>query len=1304
MRQLRALAVLGAVTTIAALGIGAASAQSALAASPWWHVDVGSRPTNLAPGQARDEVQRLVVSPTLSESYLLTDTGTGLYERNGQFEIVELEPHETPENVKAALETLYGANNVEVTSTAPFDTYEIKFVGELADTPVGPLEPTAGEHNGLGPTEVTELTKGRPDGEIVVDAVNLGDESAGCVQVPAGTGKFTSANCVSEGPGEFEKVNVTLSDVLPPYLHAVAIEGSVNEGLSRANKDSAPLECSLGSLSCTFTGRLGSQRFEGQYPKFVPPYDQVQLIVGVNFNGPATAEANSAKVVGGGGPSASSSAPLKISGTPAPFGVRSYEIRPETSTGGLETQAGAHPFQLTTTFDLNEVFERRPVGAAKDLHFKLPPGLIGNPTAVPRCTLNQFLAGVKPQCPAQSVVGVARSTVDLPHAGVQNRIPFAAALFNLEPAAGEPARFGFIVEQVPVLLNTKVRSGGDYGVTVSVTNITQEVAFLSSEVTFWGVPGDRAHDNVRGEDCLEALLFVSLGFEGPGSPKCHFLEAAEAPPLLSLPTSCTGAPLETSVEADSWEAPHSVVSSLNTAPMVALDGCNRLPFEPSIKVTPDSQEGSSPTGLTVDVHVNQDSINNGAGVAESNVRNINVALPEGVAINPAGGDGLSACSQPLVGFEGFRELSSEPGVKNAIFTPDLPGGTAALAAGRSEPLQQGVNFCANASKIGEATIKTPLLPAGQFLKGFVYLATQNENPFGSLVAIYIVAEDPVSGTVVKLPGMVHLTASGQIVTTFEDNPQLAFEDAELHFFGGERAPLASPSRCGAYTTSASFAPWSGGETAKASSTFNVTSGPHGAPCPGANLPFTPTLTGGTPNINAGAFTPLTTTLGRADGQQDLQSVVLHMPAGLEGLLTGVKLCPEAQANDGSCGPESLIGETTVSAGVGNDPVSVTGGKVYLTEKYSGAPFGLSIVNPVKAGPFDLEHDTSNPAQQPACDCVIVRAKIDVDPHTAALTVTTDPSGPHAIPHLIDGVPVQIKKVNVLVNREHFTFNPTNCSSQAITGAIAGYEGGSSPLSVPFQATNCAVLKFTPKVAVATAGHASRANGQSLHFKIAYPKGAMGSQAWFNEAKFTIPKQLPARLTTIQQACLSQTFDANPATCPAAAKIGTAVVHTQVLPVALEGPVYFVSHGGAKFPDAVLDLHGYGIHVQLVGETLIKNGVTSATFRNTPDVPFESIEVTLPTGKYSEFGSNLPHESFSFCGQHLALPTHLKASNGLEVNQQTPIAISGCRTLTNRQKLAAALKACHKKHGAKRAACERTAHKRYGAKKASKKHG
>ncbi|MGB8988344.1 MAG: hypothetical protein WCC37_17215, partial [Candidatus Sulfotelmatobacter sp.] len=315
--------------------------------------------------------------------------------------------------------------------------------------------------------------------------------------------------------------------------------------------------------------------------------------------------------------------------------------------------------------------------------------------------------------------------------------------------------------------------------------------------------------------------------------------------------------------------------------------------------------------------------------------------------------------------------------------------------------------------------------------------------------------------------------------------------------------------------------------------------------------------------------------------------------------------------------------------------------------------------------------------------------------------------PHAIPSIIDGVPVQIKHVNVTVNRPRFTLNPTSCNPMTITGIIQGSEGASSPVSTPFQDANCSLLKFAPKVQVSTIAQASKAKGTSLTFKISYPAGALGTQSWFNEARFDIPKQLPARLETLQQACLAAVFENDRSKCPAGSIIGHALVKTEALPEPLKGPVYFVSYGNAKFPEAVMVLEGYGITIDLHGETFIsKTSVTSATFRNTPDVPFESIEVTIPTGRYSEFGANLPpKDNYNFCGQKLTMPTLLKAQNGLEINQNTPVTITGCKPKkpTRTQQLTKALQTCKKtKNHSKRTKCEQNAHKKYGNTKTKKK--
>jgi hypothetical protein len=1100
---------------------------------------------------------------------------------------------------------------------------------------------------------------------------------------PGGEGRVV-ALAQNLGDAPVESGTLTVTDKLP----AGVVPQSVEFFIFPFNK---------GKTDIGFVCQIAGQEVTCQLPEHVvhelpfAPYDDLELRIAVKVEGAASGVENEVSLSSAGAPPASLVRSLAIGSGPPPFGLSDYEMTPENADGSVDTQAGSHPFQLTTKLLLNQTADpAHPPAIVKDLHFNLPPGLVGNPTPIPQCTGAQFgaLTGIFLEwvnaCPQNTVVGVAAVTLDEPlNPGI---FTLPAPLFNLKPQPGEPARFGFLVAGVPVILDTAVRTGGDYGVTVTVKNISELASLIGSQVTFWGVPGDPRHDHARGWSCVAGgILAIQANL-----PPCSPLGLVKPPPFLILPTSCTG-PLRSTVEGDSWSQPGALTEPLDALGLPALDGCNALSFSPSIRVTPDGTAASTPTGLNVDVHVPQDSVLVANGLAESNVRDITVALPEGVAVNPAGGDGLQACSEGLVGFEA-PPVSEPP--EHLHFTAALP-----------DPLQQGTNFCPDASKIGTVTIHSPLLPNP--IVGAVYLAAQNQNPFGSLIALYLIAKDPISGFVFKSAGETSLTPSGQLIGTFKNNPQLPFEDAELHFFGGERAPLSTPAHCGPYTTDATFAPWSGNEAVSSSSTFNIDKGPNGTPCPGASLPFSPSLTGGTTNINAGAFSPLVTTIGREDGQQDMQSVQLHMPEGLEGLLTSVKLCPEQQANEGTCGPESLIGETTVSAGVGNDPVSVKGGKVYITEKYAGAPFGLSIVNPVKAGPFDLEHDTSNPNQNPPCDCVVVRAKIEVDPQTAALTITTDSSGPHAIPHLIDGIPVQIQKVNVLVNREHFTFNPTNCSPLTLTGTIASDEGGSQPLSVPFQATNCAVLKFAPKFQVSTSAHTSKALGASLTTKLTEPPGSLGTQANISKVKVELPKQLPSRLTTLQKACTNAQFESNPAGCPPASFIGHAVVHTPLLPVPLQGPAIFVSHGGEAFPSLVIVLQGYGVTVDLVGTTFIsKAGITSTTFKTVPDTPFNTFELTLPQGKFSALASNIPAKANgSFCSQKLVMPAEFIAQNGAVLRQNTAVTATGCakkKALTRKQKLAAAMKVCKKKAKRKRAGCARQARKRFVPVKNAKK--
>jgi uncharacterized repeat protein (TIGR01451 family) len=1024
------------------------------------------------------------------------------------------------------------------------------------------------------------------EGEIVVSATNVGDAPVNGATTP-----------------------VTVTDTLP-----LGMTSTGASAIAGQDGEYGETTCSGSTVvTCTFATT----------PK-LPAYSRVEVTITVAVAADAHSGEDEVTVTGGEAPDATFKQLLDVGSEPTPFGIEHYELAPENEGGSLDTQAGSHPFQLTATLALNNklelLFGFLPVPAPpelpKDLHFNLPPGLIGNPTQFPQCSDTAFAhpSGLGNLCAADTQIGVVSVTLFLPPTPIP--LTFARPLYNMVPSTGEPARFGFLASNVPVILNTSLRTGGDYGVTVNVENTSEDVSFTNSVVTFWGTPGDPRHDDSRGTSCVTEDKECPTGGE------------AGTPPLLTLPSSCTG-PLQTSVQVDSWTHPEELLAPVKPLSTESLDGCNRLPFNPEVKVTPDGTAASTPTGLTVDEHVPQEPTLNPEGDAESDVKGLSVTLPEGVTLNPAAADGLEACSLAQIGLE-----SSE----------------AAL--------------CPDASKVATVTIRTPLLPDP--LEGAAYVAAQDANPFGSLVAMYIFAEDPTAGVRAKAAGqVVENLETGQLTAHFERDPlfegkseatqflpELPFEDVELHFFGGERAPLSTPPRCGGYTTRGTFTPWSGGKSIESSSEFKITTGPNDSPCPNP-LPFAPSLTGGTTSVQAGGFSPLTMTMSRADGNQNLKGIQLQMPPGLLGTLSSVKLCEEPQADAGTCGPESLIGHTTVSVGLGADPYTVTGGEVFITGPYGGAPYGLSIVVPTVAGPFTLEGNTGR-------DREVVRAKIEVNPRTAALTVTTDASGKYEIPQILKGIPLQIKHVNVTVDRSRFTFNPTDCNPLAITSTLFSAEGATAALSVPFQVGDCAALAFKPKFALSTSAHTSRTGGASLDVKLTYPNTPPGSEANIAKVKVQLPKRLPSRLTTLQKACTEAVFDANPAGCPAASMVGQATAKTPVLPTPLNGPAYFVSHGGAKFPELIVVLQGDNVTVQLHGETFIsKKGITTSTFNTVPDVPVSSFELNLPKGTFSAL-TTLGNP----CKGTLTVPTEFVAQDGAKINQKTKITVTGCPKKVN----------------------------------------
>jgi hypothetical protein len=1068
----------------------------------------------------------------------------------------------------------------------------------------------------------TNLVPGS-EGEIVVNAENLGDGSIDGAKSP-----------------------VTIADVLPAGLEPLAIAGTATES---GGNFMTSFPCSLATLTCTFERTLA-------------PYKPLEVRIKVRVP-ESVNEPNRASVRGGGAPAVSVSRPVRISETPASFGIEEYELRAEEEGGKPDVQAGSHPYQVTGVVNFNQGPDTnpppstfptikpnvQPVGLAKDVFSDQPAGLIGNPTPFPTCSLGQFLKKNKvafnlaDECPPDTAVGVAVVRIDDP--GLLGYSTFVLPIFNLEPYFGEPARFGFaiVIGNVYVTIDASVRSGPgeDYGITVGSSNITQTAGLLSAQLTFWGVPGDPRHDNERGWACLG-----ESDYQFTEELVCQKAEQEHPPALLTMPTSCNG-PLQTTAHADSWTEPHAVIDARPVEPLQSLDGCSRLPFAPSTSAEPTTDRAAAPSGLDFNLGFDDEGLTSTAGLAQSQLNKTVVTLPPGFTINPSAGVGLGGCRPADYARETIDSLPGEG--------------------------------CPNDSKLGTVEVQTPLLSTP--VHGSLYIAQPYENPFseaghpnGSLVALYVVLKNPATGVLIKLPGkVIPNPVTGQLVTVFENTPQLAFSRFNFHFREGQQAPLISPALCGTYTTEAQLSPWSEPMAALAgSSQFTITKGYDGGACPtGGAPPFKPRIQAGQLNNNAGSFSPFYLHLTRTDAEQEISGFSTNLPSGLTGDLTGIPFCPEANIETArhrtgadedaspSCPAASQVGHTLVGTGVGA-VLAYVPGKLYLAGPFHGAPFSLVSVTSAVVGPFDL-------------GTVVLRFGLSIDPYTARVSVTPTSSEP--IPTIIDGIVTHVRDIRVYVDRSKFTLNPTSCNPLSIGSTLTSPGGATSTVTSPFQASNCQALGFKPIFKVFTSGKTSRKAGASLTVKLSYPTGA---QANISKVKVDLPKQLPSRLTTLQKACTAAQFAANPAGCPAASRVGFAKATTPLIPVPLEGPAYFVSHGGEAFPSLIMVLQGYGVTIDLVGTTFInKAGITSSTFKTVPDQPVGSFELTLPQGPFSALAAN-----GNLCKAKLTMPTAFDAQNGASVHQTTKIAVTGCP----------------KGKKAKKARSKRAAHRRGGKKK------
>jgi hypothetical protein len=1029
------------------------------------------------------------------------------------------------------------------------------------------------------------------EAEMVVTAENLGDGAVEGASKPA-----------------------TIVDTLPTGLKALGIVATTRE-LGELNTFGAhttvSLPCSLGSLSCVLEST-------------VEPFEQVEMRIKVRVESLESGEENKVIVTGGGAPPASISKPIHA-GESTPFEVEDFRMGIEEEGGTTDTRAGSHPFQFTTTVTLSQGPDPEtltktpsagPAALAKDVYTHLPVGLVGDPVPFPTCSMTKFEtvtnALTENLCPQQTAIGVTSVTVDEPYTA--GEVTFTQPLFNLEPGYGEPARLGFMVAQgdTPVILDTSLRDGPDedYGIDVNVSNIVQIAGLVSARVTVWGTSGDPRHDNSRGWGCLRAT-------RGSKEGSCTPSVEGKPTPFLTLPTTCA-APLQGSVDADSWTAPGKLSHAVPAEPLPQLTGCSHNPFTPTISATPTTLRASAPSGLDFNLDFDNEGLFNREGLSQSTLKNTTVALPEGLTINPSAGVGLGGCTPEDYARE---TANSAPGVG-----------------------------CPEDSKLGTVEIETQLLT--QKIHGDIFIAQPYDNPFDSLVGLYVVAKNPETGVLIELAGKVEPNPiTGQLTTIFENNPQLPFSHFNFHFREGQQAPLVSPPLCGTYATQARLNSWAEPlSTLTDSSSFAITQGFDGGACPsGGAPPFDPGIEAGQLNNNAGSFSPFYLHLTRTDAEQEISGFSTNLPSGLTGDLSGIPFCPEAAIEAArhktgaqeevtpSCPVASQVGHTLVGTGVGA-VLAYVPGKIYLAGPFHGAPFSLVAVTSAVVGPFDL-------------GTVVLRFGLTIDPYTARVSVTPTSSEP--IPTILKGIVTHVRDIRVYIDRNKFTLNPTSCNPLSIASTLNSSLGATKTVTSPFQASNCQGLGFKPVFKVSTSGKTSRKAGASLTVKLSYPAGA---QANISKVKVDLPKQLPSRLTTLQKACTAAQFEANPAGCPAASRVGFAKAVTPLIPVPLEGPAYFVSHGGEAFPSLIIVLQGYGVTIDLVGSTFIdpKTNITSSTFKTVPDQPVGSFELTLPQGKYSALAAN-----GNLCKTKLAMPTEFAAQNGAVVHQSTKMTVTGC---------------------------------------------
>jgi hypothetical protein len=904
----------------------------------------------------------------------------------------------------------------------------------------------------------------------------------------------------------------------------------------------------------------------------------------------------------------------------AEFGLKTFSGGAFNEDGSPAREAGSHPYVVRSSFEVNTkidpVLGKVPDGAVKTARFELPPGFIGSRTAVPRCATADFLVVEESgynHCPDTTAIGTVRLEI--------TGKPGAEPVYNLVPPPGVAAKFGFIAANTPTTVEVGIKDRQPFNLVASAVNIPQTINFYGADLEIWGIPADPSHDPFRGR-----CLVLGTGPEGELLSNGICATGAAEVPFLTQPRSCTG-PLVTSYEAISWQEPDAPpVKGSFTSP--GMTGCSKLGFSPLISAKPSAASAESASGLDIDVEINDEGLANPNGPAtQSDIKKTVMTLPAGMTVNPSSANGLAVC--PKAGYEA-ESLTSGP--------------------------DEG---CPSASKIGEVEVESPLLAEGETLNGSVFLAGQDDNPFGTLIALYMVIKSTELGVLIKLPIKIEPNEergpnAGRLVASLDETPQVPISDFRFHFTEGPRGPLITPPACGTYTTETQFTPWADpASPVTVSSAFDVITGVNGGPCPpGGVPPFNPTFSAGSLNNSAGAYSPFNMRLSRADGDQGMTRFDAVLPKGVTGKLAGIAKCPDAaiavaKAKSGrqelanpSCPAASEIGRSLAGAGVGA-VLTYVPGKLYLAGPLAGAPLSVIAITPAVAGPFDV-------------GTVVLREALTVDPETAEVKVDGALSDP--IPTALRGIVLKVKDIRVYTDRPNFTLNPTNCAEKQAKATLFGsFLDLFSPaddvpvsLSNRYQAASCASLKFKPKLSLRLKGGTKRGAHPALRGVLTYPKGP--GYANLKKAVVTLPHSAFLEQAHIRTVCTRVQFAAK--SCPAGSIYGKARAFTPLLDEPLQGPVYLRSSSN-PLPDMVIALRGL-LDFNLVGRIDSVNASIRATFASAPDAPVSKFVLEMQGGK-----KGLIVNSRNLCAHKSRASSELTAQNGRSYDTRPVVKAAGC---------------------------------------------